>query len=242
MVSSTTQLTHLVVDGQITSNDFSFTNTFTSLTSIDLSRVAGVSAVPSYWLDGNTNVKEIDVPSCVSYLGNYSFRNCAVLKSFNCYATVPPSLGTNVFTGVPDDMTVYVPEASVELYQATEGWNSYNIAPLRSKLCALEINLPAECSDGRYKNMSLELVNVKSGQKYRYVITDRLNYTFGTLVKNTVYNAYLKNLSGQIIGEKDLITVDDRNVSVTMGDLKLPRTLSIKVTDADGKDVTARDI
>ena len=240
MVSSTTQLTHLVVDGQITSNDFSFTNTFTSLTSIDLSRVAGVSAVPSYWLDGNTNVKEIDVPSCVSYLGNYSFRNCAVLKSFNCYATVPPSLGTNVFTGVPDDMTVYVPETSVELYQATEGWNSYNIAPLRSKLCALEINLPAECSDGRYKNMSLELVNVKSGQKYRYVITDRLNYTFGTLVKNTVYNAYLKNLSGQIIGEKDLITVDDRNVSVTMSDLKLPRTLSLKVIDADDNDVTSQ--
>lgn len=240
LVGTYSALTHLVVDGEINSNDFGFVSTFTSLTSIDLSRVAGVSTLPSYRFDGNSNLREIDVPSCISSVGNYAFRNCTALKSFNCYATVPPSLGTGVFSGVSEDMTVYVPESSVELYQATEGWNQFNIAPLRSKLCSLQLNLPQECSDGRYKNMSLELVNVKSGQKYRYVITDRLSYTFGTLVRNTVYNAYLKNLSGQIIGEKNLIALEDRNVSVTMDNLKLPRTVSLKVTEPDGTDVTTR--
>lgn len=240
MLSDYASMTHLIVDGQVTTNDFSFTGTFKALTSVDLSRVAGVTSIPSYWLDGNDNIREIDIPSCITRLDNYSFRNCKALISFNCYATVPPALGNEVFNGVPDEMTVYVPESSVELYQATEGWNTFNIAPLRSKLCSLEINLPAECSDGRYKNMSLELVNVKSGQKYRYVITDRLNYTFGTLVRNTVYNAYLKNLSGQILGERDLITVDDRNVSVSMSDLKQPRTLTVKVTEPGGADVTGQ--
>ena len=240
LVGTYTALTHLIVDGQINSNDFGFVNTFPNLTSVDLSRVAGVNAMPSYRFDGNSNLREIDVPSCISSIGNYAFRNCVALKSFNCYATVPPALGTDVFSGVPDDMTVYVPESSVELYKATDGWNLFNIEALRSKLCTLYLNLPAECSDGRYKNMSLELVNIKSGQKYKYVITDRLSYSFGTLVRNTVYNAYLKNLSGQIIGECDLITVGDKNVTVTMEDLKIPRTVSVKVTEPDGNDVTSQ--
>ena len=233
-----TAVTHLIVDGSMTVQDFSFANYFTQCTKIDLSRIGGVTYIPSYTWDGNTALQEIEIPDCISSIQSYAFRNCTSLKSFNCYATVPPSLGTAVFSGVSSDMVIYVPESSVDLYKATDGWNNFTILPLLSKVCTLEINLPSECADGRYKNMALELINVKSGQKYKYVITDRLNYTFGTLVRDTKYKAFLKNLSNQIIAESDTITMDEETVSRTLSKLKNLQSVVLQIVTPDNTDVT----
>lgn len=231
------KVTSLTVDGAMTNNDWNFANYYLKLTNIDLSRVEGVTTVPqSRWKD-NTNLQEIELPKDISKIESYAFQGCTALLRFNCYATVPPVLGTNVFKDVPAEMVVFVPESSVELYKAAEGWNAFDIVPLLSKICTLEVNLPDDYADGRYKNLQLEVINVKSGQKYKYIITDRGKYTFPTLIRKTSYKAYVKNQRGQIAGETDVIEIDDETVSVTFSKLLVPKALSVKVL-AGTADVT----
>ena len=232
--SNYSKVVRYTVDGQMTSNDFQIANTFKNVTYLDLSRVGGVSYVPSYIWENNTSLQEIELPACIDEIRREAFSNCTSLLRFNIYSPVPPVLGYNVFAGVSKEMVVYVPEESVELYDNAEGWKEFTISPLRSKVCSLQLNLPKECADGRYKNMTLELVNIKTGQKFRYVITDRLNYTFGTLVKNSYFRARLKNLAGDVLGEIDQIVIDDVNVNLTFSDLKVPQTVTMNVVDEDG--------
>lgn len=237
-MTSASKIIRLIVDGRITDNDFQFAGYCKNTSYVDLSRVAGVTSIPSSTWKDNTNLREIEIPACISTIKSYAFQNDSMLMAFNCYATVPPALGNKVFDKVPAGMIVYVPEESVPLYQADDDWNMFTISPLRSKICALEIRLPQQCVDGRYKNMTLELVNSKSGQKYRYVITDRLDYKFSSLVRNTTYHAYLKNLSGYILAQTDLITVDNEFVSVTFNEMKMPQTVRYRVNVESGQEVT----
>ena len=44
-------------------------------------------------------------------------------------------------------------------------------------------------------------------RKDKYVITDRQNYTFPTLIRKTSYKAYVKNALGQVAGETDVIDI-----------------------------------
>ena len=235
-------VTHLLVDGQFSRNDYNIFNYYTMLTVIDLSRTAGVEEIPSNTFQNYTNLQELELPAGITTVGRRAFDGCTMLKGIEIYATVPPSVGADAFNGVQSECIIYVPEESVPLYEAAEGWNQFTISPLRSKVCSLQLNLPAECIDGRYRNMNLEIVNIKSGQRYKYVITDRLSYTFSNLVRNTQYIVYLKNLSGHIIGQlgdtQTPVIVDQDNVTATFTDLKMPREVSLKVVTPESQDVT----
>lgn len=243
---NTSNITSIIVAGQVNSNDFSIANNYSACTIVDLSRTNGISTVPSYCYDGNTHLNRIHLPACITSIEYYAFRNATSLTELTCHATVPPTLGSNVFGGVTPGLMVYVPASSVELYEQASGWKNYVdngtivIMPIQSQVSSLEVNLPEECADGRYKNMPLELLNIKSGQKYKYVITDRINYIFNNLVNGTRYVATLKNLNGQILARTDTISMDGENKSVSfdLAKMKLLRTVKATVQTADGTDVT----
>lgn len=234
------QVTSLTVDGKVTSNDWSFAYYFKKLNYIDLSRVEGVTEVPSSRWKDNTDLQEIELPKDITKIGNYAFQGCTALMRFDCYAAVPPTLGNDVFKDVPAEMVVFVPETSVDLYKNAEGWKNFDIVPLLSKICTLEVSLPDDYSDLRYKNLLLEVINVKSGQKYRYVITDRQTYTFPTLIRKTSYKAYVKNQRDQVAGETDVIEIDADVVKVSFASVLVPKTLAVTVTDAADADVTSQ--
>lgn len=243
---NTSNITSITVAGVINSNDFSIANNYSSCSIVDLSRTNGVNTVPSYCYDGNTHLNRLSLPACITNIEYRAFRNATALTELTCHATVPPTLGSNVFSGVNKGLVVYVPASSIQLYEQAAGWKEYEtdgtivIMPIQSQVSALEVNLPAECADGRYKNMPLELLNVKSGQKFKYVITDRINYTFNNLVKGTRYVATLKNLSGQVLAKTDTISIDNENVSVTfdLAGMKQIRSVKASVLTNDGTDVT----
>lgn len=236
-IDNASKVTHLLVDGVMESNDWGFTYYFRKLTYVDMSRVTGVTAVNYAAFDAYTDLQEIEIPSCITQIQEYAFRNCAMLRAFNCYALVPPVVRQSAFEGVPSTMVVYVPETSIDLYKNADGWKEFDIQPIRNKMCALEVSLPAECADGRYKNMILELVNQKNGQRMRYVVTDRINYTFNNLIRNTVWNAYLKNSSEEVIGDiKDIEIAEDRQ-SITFSALKKLQTVNVSVVTSLGAKV-----
>lgn len=244
---NTSNITSITVAGVINSNDFSIANNYSSCSIVDLSRTNGVNTVPSYCYDGNTHLNRLSLPACITNIEYRAFRNATALTELTCHATVPPTLGSNVFSGVNKGLVVYVPASSIQLYEQAAGWKEYEadgtivIMPIQSQVSALEVNLPAECADGRYKNMPLELLNVKSGQKFKYVITDRINYTFNNLVNGTRYVATLKNLSGQVLAKTDTISITDENVSVTfdLASMKQLRSVKTSVLTKEGTDVTS---
>ena len=70
---------------------------------------------------------------------------------------------------------------------------------------------------------------MKSGQRSKYVITDRLSYTFTNLVRNTKQQAYVKNLTGDIICKSEVITMDMDNKVYTFEGMKLPYDVTLRI-------------
>lgn len=231
-------VTSIIAAGKMNSNDLSVSNYFGNCSILDLSRTTGVATIPNYYFYSENVLTQIMLPSTVESIENYSFNGCKSLVSLTCYATTPPTLASSAFNGVPDGLVIYVPENSVEIYEAADVWKNYIIMPIQTDAYSLELNLPLDCSDGRYKNMAMELVNVKSGQKYRYVVTDRLAYMFYNLQKGTTYNAYLKNLSGNVLSVIENIAVDGADQSLTFDNIKQLHMAKLNVLTPDGTDVT----
>ena len=237
---NTEGVTQIIVAGRMNSNDFSIANNFSQCTLVDFSRTAGVSEVPSWCYNGNSYLTQIILPASITHIGYCAFNNATALASITCYAATPPTVDAYAFDGVPEGLVAYVPEKSIELYEQADGWKDFIILPIQGNIHNVELNLPDECADGRYKNMALELVNIKSGQKYKYVVTDRIHYTFSNLMKNTTYNAYLKTPSGIVLAQIDGIKVEDVDQSLTFQDILSIRSAEARVVLPTGEDVTGQ--
>ena len=229
----------LIVSGSVNQFDWGVLKNCPACALLDLSRTRGLSNVPSYNFSNNQALTTVVLPSGIESIGTRAFAGCSSLTAFKIFTVTPPVLASGVFDGV-GTMTVYVPAASVSLYQQADGWKNFTILPLENEVNALTVNLPAGIDVSIYKNMFIELINTQSGQKQRYVITDRTSYTFSSLIKNTTYNVYLLTAQDKVLGEIDGVEIVDKDVSVTFGQLSIPRALTINVVDADSNDVTGQ--
>ena len=76
-------------------------------------------------------LQRVTIPKSVKSIEEYAFYYCESLKSVYCKCETPPSLGVSVFDNSDDGVDkpigckIYVPNASVDLYKATENWSRY---------------------------------------------------------------------------------------------------------------------
>lgn len=63
------------------------------------------------------------IPATVTSIGDMAFYISNYYLNYICYATTPPTLGSQVFIRAP--ASIKVPAASVETYKAAEGWSTY---------------------------------------------------------------------------------------------------------------------
>ena len=229
----------ITVVGVLSPSDFGFAYWCANCEVIDLSRTTGYNEVPSYAFEGASALKTIYLPTNVDNIGEYAFVGCNNLKELYIYSPVPPVLGRNSFYGVPSDMVVYVPSAAVELYRAADRWNLQSIKPLDGEEYSFTVNFPSNVSMGEYKNMTLELVNVQSGQIYKYLVTDRHSYTFYALMKNTMYNVFLKNVLGEVIAELSSVMLEEKDINVSFESVKRMYDVALTVQTPEGDDVTS---
>lgn len=82
----------------------------------------GVTTIGSntYYFSGIVNVTLGD---SITSIGNSAFYN-SYLESFTINTVTPPSLGSGVFNST-NNLTIYVPSASVNTYKAASGWSAY---------------------------------------------------------------------------------------------------------------------
>lgn len=236
--SNRDDVTMIVVAGQMNSNDFGIANNYYNCTLLDLSRTYGYTEIPSYAYDYNDHLQHIILPANVEKIGNRAFYQCTNLSEVSCYAMTPPTVGSYAFEGVAEGVVLYVLSAAIPLYAEAEGWKDFTILPLTEEVRTLEVNLPAGSEDGRYKNMTLELVNAESGHKQKYVISDRVSYTFNGLLKKSLFHIYVRNSLGFVLGQMENVAIEDEDVSVTFETLLQPQDVSLSVLTAAGEDVT----
>ena len=236
--SSTSEVAMITVAGRMGNNDFGIANNYENCTLLDLSRVTGITEIPSYAFD-YSKIENIYLPASVEKIGYRAFYQCEQLTAVNLYAMTPPTLENQVFDGVPDGLVVYVPAAAIAQYQADEAWSRFTLMPIQEDIRNLTVFLPEGTAVADYAGMWLELTNAKNGQHMHYVMTDRLSYTFANIIRNTEWNVVLRSQAGDVFGEIGNVKVEDDDVTVTFASLTRPQNVTLKVMAAD-KDVTGQ--
>ncbi|MDE5941090.1 MAG: chitobiase/beta-hexosaminidase C-terminal domain-containing protein, partial [Muribaculaceae bacterium] len=233
------QVSHLIVKGVMNSTDMEYLRYFNNAGIIDFSRTSGVSSVSSYIFEG-VGANTLILPSTVTEMKSYVFNGCDNLTSIVCYAQEPPVCQNGTFSGLGNagGCTVYVPASAIELYSNADYWKDFTILPITNDAHVLQVNLPEEAADGRYKHNSLEIVNINTGVRQKYVVSDRLIYTFNGLQKDEQYNVYLYSQAGLEIGRIEDVLIPDSDTAVSFMNLRELFTVSALVTDKDGADVT----
>ena len=237
--SGSAAVTQIVVAGVINNTDFRVGNNYAKCTLVDFSRTAGISSVPSSAYSGNTHLCSIMLPTSITDIGSNAFNGCSALTAITSYTLTPPEVGSNALNGVADNMIVYVPSEAVDRYQEADIWKNFTILPIQETVHSLMVNMPSDIDLGAFKNMTLELVNAKSGQSYRYIITDKASYVFNNLIENTVYKAYVKNNQNNIFGETNEVSVNDKDAEVTFSSLSIPQSVNLSIK-AGGNDITSQ--
>lgn len=235
--ASTSDVQMITVAGKMNDYDFSVANDFSNCTLLDISRVTGITEIPSYAFD-YTNLESVCLPASIEKIGYNAFAYDSRLSSVTIYAMTPPSVDEQAFRETGEGLVVYVPASSLPLYQEANVWKDFTLLPIQDDIHSLAVSLPEGIDTQLYEQMWIELTNTKSGQKMHYVMTNRNTYTFANLIKNTSWNITLRNQRGDVFAQLNDVEVKDEDVNVTFKEVAMPQELNISVTTPDGKDVT----
>ena len=108
-----------------------------------------------------TSLRSVTIPAAVTNIGLTPFLECNKLTEITCLATTPPTLHMMAFLQMAQaDITLYVPEESVELYKAAPGWKNFNVqaitgtgivpmSDVRSKMSDVWFTLDGRRLDGK---------------------------------------------------------------------------------------------
>ena len=117
-------LTSLTIPNSVTSiGDVAFQNCG-GLTSLTIGN--SVTTIGDFTFWGCIGLTSLTIPNSVTEIGDRAFCYCTGLEMITSLATIPPTTNASCFDSVDSFIPVYVPCASVEAYQAAEGWNVFS--------------------------------------------------------------------------------------------------------------------
>lgn len=93
-----------------------------SLKTVDIN---GITALNDNIFYACHSLEQITLPSTLTAIKNNVFNGSIRLREIHVEATAPPTLGTNVFNGLPSDYIIYVPVGYGATYKAASGWSTY---------------------------------------------------------------------------------------------------------------------
>ena len=95
------------------------------LTSVTLSE--GLESIGYKSFHYCTGLQSVTIPGSVTVIMHEDFAGCKNLKEVYAKAIIPPVCKANVFSGIPSDCKLYVPEGSRQAYGAADTWKNFNI-------------------------------------------------------------------------------------------------------------------
>lgn len=114
-----------------------FANKFYDEGSINATVVIGnkVSTLLKYMFCG-VRMSSVAIPDSVTEIKEGAFYDCRRLQYVYCYSTVPPTLGSDVFSSCDRLEYISVPNDYVEAYKSANKWSSYKdiIIPLYEEI------------------------------------------------------------------------------------------------------------
>lgn len=180
---------------------------------------------------GTNNIKNGSISMQVGNGDKVSLTTGENVKNTNFYIGHFVASGSTDASGVLK-LTITVNSGS------NVNWLSFKDVYYYKENTKLVVNLPEDAKDGRYDNMYIEVQNNDNNQINKCLISNRTSYTFSNLTVNTEYNVYVKNETGDILGKKEKVKVNEEDVTVTFDELIQPKTLTAKVLTPEGNDVT----
>lgn len=88
---------------------------------------AGLATIRETAFSHIQKLKAIELPKDLVVIERGAFQNCSTLVTIVAQGTVPIDLSTspNVFHGIPDTATLYVPAGSIDSYKAAAQWSNF---------------------------------------------------------------------------------------------------------------------
>ena len=99
-----------------------------SLSSINLP--SALASIGTYAFYCNYSLSSIIIPALTTYIGNNGFQTCTGMQEYHFLPTTPPTIGTNVFAGIPSTCKIYVPYSSdhsiLNAYKTKTNWATWS--------------------------------------------------------------------------------------------------------------------
>ena len=91
------------------------------LTSVEIPE--GITSLANWTFDNCPALESVSLPSTLTSLGSWVFDNCSNLESITVLNPTPATVGSDVFRGISDAATLYVPRGATAAYEADEKWS-----------------------------------------------------------------------------------------------------------------------
>ena len=149
--SNCTSLTGITLPERLTTIGSSAFFNCTSLTGITIPNTVTSIGIAAFRYSGLTTAS---IGNGVTTIGERAFYYCRITE-MTVAATVPPTVGTDAFTGCSKSIPVYVPRESLAAYKAADGWKDFTGLRVWWQTTFTEGNLTYGVSDATAKTVEL---------------------------------------------------------------------------------------
>ncbi|MBR1798787.1 MAG: leucine-rich repeat domain-containing protein [Bacteroidales bacterium] len=189
---------------------------------------------------------DISIGSGVSSIAEYAFAGCDHLMQMTCSAAMPPTVAeVNAFDDIYRAIPIYVPTASVSLYQVAYGWceftNYIGVGTYTVTAQSANATMGTVSGGGSYVEGSVATLTANANAGYHFVHwqdgnTD--NPRVVTVTGDTTFSAFFAENGNSSIDE---ITSSDIHISVSDGRIII-QSNSLNSLHVDVYDIMGRHI
>lgn len=220
----------------------------------------------SWSVFADSGLEEITIPSSVTSIGQYAFESCFDLKKVTSNILTPFEIKENVFENTEDDVTsfttatLYVPQGTKSVYEATSAWNKFERIVELNDPCNLKGDVNGDCIVNGTDLVVLTNIILGKSENRPAADVNQDGYVNGTdyvVLANIILGrsnargmnpssnensfantSYLEVEPFEInAGEEKEMVIDlnnpDDQITLVQFDLDLPQGLSLKMVDGD---------